>query len=503
MYIFVPDIMKAKQILLTGTILPSVIAPSFSMGRAKEKPDLKPNVLFIFVDDLRREMGAYGSPVITPNMDALAASGSLFTRQFVSCPTSGASRYGLLTGHYPSDPAHLSNEACRTEITEKSGQNIPETMFHQLRRNGYRTVGIGKISHYVDGYVYGYEAPVSDIRERPHSWDEMLFDPGKWGNGWNAFFGYADGQNRQSMHRRVKPYECFDGDDESYPDGLTARLAADKLKELSRTGEPFCLAVGFFKPHLPFTSPKAYWDLYDESQIALSPEPDLPYGMDRGFLHDSDEFRGYLLGEEKPARDKRVSDAYARKLRHAYYACVSYADAQIGKVLAALEESGVADRTIVILWGDHGWHLGDQRVWGKHTVLETAASSALIVRAPGRKAGIVNDRVVSSIDIYPTLMDLCGVPRPEGLDGHSFAPLLDEPGDPSWEDVAYTYYRHVLSMRTPRYRLARIIRDGKITTELYEYGTDRIEHENIAPLHPDIVETLMPLWEKGRSAAFR
>ena len=305
------------------------------------------------------------------------------------------------------------------------------------------------------------------------------------------------------MHRRVKPYECFDGDDESYPDGLTARLAADKLKELSRTGEPFCLAVGFFKPHLPFTSPKAYWDLYDESQIALSPEPDLPYGMDRGFLHDSDEFRGYLLGEEKPARDKRVSDAYARKLRHAYYACVSYADAQIGKVLAALEESGVADRTIVILWGDHGWHLGDQRVWGKHTVLETAASSALIVRAPGRKAGIVNDRVVSSIDIYPTLMDLCGVPRPEGLDGHSFAPLLDEPGDPSWEDVAYTYYRHVLSMRTPRYRLARIIRDGKITTELYEYGTDRIEHENIAPLHPDIVETLMPLWEKGRSAAFR
>jgi arylsulfatase A-like enzyme len=495
--------MKAKQLLWVGPAFPALLLiPSCRETKGPAISD-KPNVLFIFVDDLRREMGAYGSPVLTPNMDALAASGSLFTRQFVPCPTSGASRYGLLTGMYPSDPSHLSNEACRTELSGRPEGDRPETMFHQLRRHGYRTVGIGKISHYVDGCLYGYEAPKTDIPELPYSWDEMLFDAGKWGNGWNAFFGYADGTNRQSRHKQVKPYECFDGDDESYPDGLTARLAVSKLKELAAGKEPFCLAVGFFKPHLPFTSPKAYWDLYDEESIALSPEPDIPEGMNRMFLHDSDEFNSYQLGDEKPSMEVRVSDAYARKLRHAYYACVSYADAQVGKVLSALEESGLADNTVVILWGDHGWHLGDQRIWGKHTVLETASSSALVIRAPGRPQGIVNDRIVSAIDLYPTLMALCGVPCPEGLDGHSLVPLLDRPDDPSWQDVAYTYYRHVLSVRTPQYRLARCVENGVVSTELYEYGPDRIEHRNIAAEKPGVVAELIPLWEKGLTGAFR
>lgn len=495
--------MRAKQILIAGSALPALL-----LGQAcKEKPKVpqteRPNVLFLFVDDLRREVGAYGCPVQTPNMDALAASGSLFTQQFVSCPTSGASRYGLLTGLYPTDPSHLSNEACRTELSGRPEGEQPETMFHQLRRHGYRTVGIGKISHYVDGCLYGYTEPKTEIPELPYSWDEMLFDAGKWGNGWNAFFGYENGENRQSLHRQVKPYECGEGGDESYPDGLTARLAVDKLKELAAAGQPFCLAVGFFKPHLPFTSPKAYWDLYDEDRIALSPEPDIPEGMNRMFLHDSEEFKSYRLGDEMPSVGDRVSDAYARKLRHAYYACVSYADAQVGKVLSALKECGLDKNTVVILWGDHGWHLGDQRIWGKHTVLETASSSTLIVRAPGHGTGLVNDRVVSSIDLYPTLMELCGVPCPAGLDGHSFVSLLDRPDDPSWQDVAYTYYRHVLSVRTPSYRLARCIEDGVVSTELYEYGPDRIEHRNIAGERPEIVESLVPLWEKGLTGAFR
>ena len=488
---------------MAGTALPTLLLGVSCRERPKETGTERPNVLFIFVDDLRNETGACGGPVKTPNMDALAASGSLFTHQYVSCPTSGASRYGLLTGLYPTDPSHLSNEACRTELSGKPESEQPETMFHHLRRNGYRTVGIGKISHYVDGCLYGYEEPKTDIPELPYSWDEMLFNPGKWGNGWNAFFGYADGQNRQSLHKQVKPYECAPGGDDSYPDGLTAELAVAKIKELSSAGQPFCLAVGFFKPHLPFTSPKAYWDLYDEDEIALSPEPDIPEGMNRMFLHNSAEFKSYQLGEEKPSVDERVSDAYARKLRHAYYACVSYADAQVGKVLAALEDSGLAEKTVIILWGDHGWHLGDQRIWGKHTVLETAASSALIVRAPGHAEGIVNDRIVSSIDLYPTLMELCGVTCPEGLDGHSLVPLLDDPDDPSWQDVAYTYYNHVLSVRTPTYRLARCVDDGVVSTELYEYVDDRIEHCNVAAAHPETVESLTPLLEKGQTGAFR
>lgn len=498
--------MNTRPILAASALIPALLMSSDNAVQARKKvhePADKPNVLFIFVDDLRRELGAYGCPVKTPNIDALASEGSLFTKQYISCPTSGASRYGILTGHYPTKPGHLSNEACKNFISGMPETAVPETMFHQLRRNGYRTVGIGKVSHYVDGHVYGYEEPVSDVLELPHSWDEMLFDSGKWGTGWNAFFGYSDGENRQSLNKKCKPYECGHGDDTIYPDGLTANLAVSKLKELASSDQPFCLAVGFFKPHLPFTSPEKYWKKYKEDKIPLSPETDIPAGMDHAFLHASGEFNGYLSGDEHPNLKKKASDAYARKLRHAYFSCVSYADAQVGKVLKALDRSGLADNTIVILWGDHGWHLGDQMVWGKHTVLETSSSSALVIRAPGHRKGVVNDRVVSSIDIYPSLMELCGVPCPEGLDGHSFVRLLDNPDDPSWNDVAYTYYNHLMSVRTKDYRLARCIRNGETITELYEYPKDRVEHENIALSRPDLVRELMPLWEAGRTGAFR
>lgn len=457
----------------------------------------KPNVLFICIDDLRRELGCYGSVVKTPNIDRLANKGSLFFNHYVQVPTSGASRASMLTGHLPKAKSDLSNEACRTRLSEKPEGEIPETMFHQLRRNGYYTVGIGKISHYADGCLYGYEAPKTDIPELPYSWDEMLFDAGKWGNGWNAFFGYADGTNRQSRKKQVKPYECADVADEGYPDGLTANLAVKKLNELTAKGEPFCLAVGFFKPHLPFTSPKKYWDLYDEASIPLSPMPDIPEGCNTFSLHESGEFNGYLLGEEKASIQKKVSDDYARKLRHAYFACVSYMDAQVGKVLDALEANGQADNTIVILWGDHGWHLGDLRVWGKHTLHETSLSSAFVVKAPGCKQGIKNNRIVSSVDIYPTLMELCKVPLPDGLDGKSFVKLLNNPNDTNWEDAAYSYFRNGVTLRTPEYRFTRYDKKGETITELYQYNQDRTEHKNIAQEKPEVVNKLLPIWEKG------
>lgn len=467
-----------------------------------KKNNSRPNVLFIFVDDLRRELGAYGCQVKTPNIDALAADGCLFTKQFISCPTSGASRYGLLTGMYPQNTTQLSNEASRILLSGKPENDAPETMFHHLRRNGYYTVGIGKISHYVDGYIYGYTDVKSDKRELPYSWDEMLFNPGKWGTGWNAFFGYADGSNRQSLNNMAKPYECFDGPDNSYPDGLTAELAVSKLLDLSSQDKPFALAVGFFKPHLPFTSPKKYWDMYDESQIELSSEPDIPDGMSLSVLHDSREFGGYRLGDESASATHRVSDEYARKLRHAYFACVSYTDAQVGKVISALKESGQYENTVIILWGDHGWHLGDQRIWGKHTVLETATSSALIIKAPGHRRGVRNDRIVSSIDIYPTLMELCNVDAPDGLQGHSMVSMLDRPGRARWNDVAYSYFNRVMSMRTKDFRLLKYTKDGAEFTELYEYGPDRIEHRNVAAERTDIVKQLDPIFEDGRTDAF-
>lgn len=491
--------MKNNYSLLSACLL---AVPLQGMAQQKAKAEAKPNILFICVDDLRRELGAYGSVVKTPNIDRLAAQGSLFFQHYVQVPTSGASRASMLTGHLPKDKSDLSNEACRMSLSDKPEGETPETMFHHLRRNGYYTVGVGKISHYADGCLYDYDAPKTDKLELPYSWDEMLFDAGQWGNGWNAFFGYADGSNRQSRKKQVKPYECADVPDEGYPDGLTANLAVRKLKELTGKEKPFCLAVGFFKPHLPFTSPKKYWDMYDEASLPLSPMPDIPEGCNPFSLHESGEFKSYELGEEKPSIEKRVSDAYARKLRHAYFACVSYMDAQVGKVLDALEATGQADNTIIILWGDHGWHLGDLRVWGKHTLHETSLSSALVIKASGCKKGIKNERIVSSVDIYPTLMELCHVALPEGLDGQSFAGLLNNPDDKGWQDAAYSYFRNGITVRTPEYRFTRYDKNGEVITELYQYDDERIEQKNIAKEKPDIVQKLLPLWEKGKTFSY-
>lgn len=486
--------MKNNYPLLSVCLL---AIPFHCNAQKKVKDTTRPNILFICVDDLRRELGAYGSVVKTPNIDRLASEGSLFFQHYVQVPTSGASRASMLTGHLPKEKSDLSNEACRTRLSDKPEGDIPETMFHQLRRNGYYTVGIGKISHYADGRLYGYEAPKTDKPELPYSWDEMLFDAGKWGNGWNAFFGYADGTNRQSIKKQAKPYECADISDEGYPDGLTANLAVKKLNELTVKDQPYCLAVGFFKPHLPFTSPKKYWDMYDETSIPISPMPDIPEGCSTFSLHESAEFKSYQSGEEKPSIDEKVSDDYARKLRHAYFACVSYMDAQVGKVLDALSASGEADNTIIILWGDHGWHLGDLRVWGKHTLHETSLSSALVIKAPGCKQGVKNERIVSSIDIYPTLMELCQIPQPDGLDGRSFAGLLNKPTDKKWQDAAYSYFRNGITIRTPEYRFTRYNQMGETITELYQYGKDRIERKNIALEEPEVIQKLLPLWKKG------
>ncbi|GAB3250940.1 sulfatase [Larkinella harenae] len=465
-------------------------------------PD-RPNVLFICVDDLRPDLRCYGNPVIhSPNLDELARQGTLFTRQYVTQPTCGASRYSLLTGRLPRNPIEIKNEAIEKQLAGKPRTEAPETFIDNLRRNGYYTVGMGKISHSPDGYIYAYREAKSDQLELPHSWDEMLFDPGKWGTGWNAFFAYSDGSNRQSRKGQVKPYEGDEVDDEGYPDGLTAKLAVAKLKELAQKKKPFFLGVGFFKPHLPFNAPKKYWDLYDEATIPLTPSPTVPKNVNPASLHPSEEFNQYTLGDEQAALDKPVSDAYARKLRHAYYASVSYTDVQIGKVLNELKRQGLDKNTIVVVWSDHGWHLGDYRVWGKHTIFDQSLRSVLIVKKPGSKTGAVRKEIVSSIDIYPTLMELCGVKTPAQTDGKSFAGLLNN-GKKPWNNVAYGYYRRGITVRTDRYRLTRYFRDQQPTVELYDHQSDPHENQNIADAHPEVVKQLTPIWDKGNTHIFK
>jgi arylsulfatase A-like enzyme len=363
-------------------------------------------------------------------------------------------------------------------------------------------VGIGKISHSADGLVYGYEDPVSDVRELPHSWDERLFDHGKWGTGWNAFFGYADGTNRQGMKKQVKPYERGEVDDQGYPDGLSTNIALQKLRELKNGQEPFFLGMGFFKPHLPFTAPAKYWELYDKAEISLPEMNNIPAGTSKSSLHNSNEFNQYALGEEKASLDTVLSDDYTRKLKQAYAACVSYVDEQIGLLLTALHNLGLDDNTIIVVWGDHGWHLGDQRVWGKHTLSEYALRSALVMKIPGLgTSGKTINSIVESVDIYPTLMDLCKIATPDNVTGKSFVEKLDSE-DCQTGDMAYSYFKDGISLRTDSFRLTKYFREELPTVELYDYSHDPYETKNIATLKPLIVQKLMPFLDEGNTGLF-
>lgn len=467
-------------------------------------PSKRPNVLFIFVDDLRPDLGCYGQAgVRSPHIDSLAAGATVFTHQYVAVPTCGPSRACLLGGRWPRNRKELQNEIFETRQAQPTPKTGPESFVERLKQNGYYTVGIGKVSHAPDGHIYKYLAPQGPALELPNSWNEMLFDAGKWGTGWNAFFGYANGSNRNQLKNQVKPYEAGEVEDEGYPDGLTAALAVKKLRELAARHEPFFLGVGLFKPHLPFNAPRKYWDLYDESKITLSPSPDMPLHVNKASLHESAEFNGYRLGDEKASLERPLTEAYARKLKHAYYAGVSYADAQIGKVLACLRELGLDRNTIIVLWGDHGWHLGDDRVWGKHTLFEWALRSPLIIKMPGSGKGRRCDQVVSSIDIYPTLTELCGIPGAPQTDGASFAALLQDPRAKGRPQLAYSYFRNGITLRTERYRLTKYFRKEEPTVELYDHEKDPNEQENVAAAHPDVVERLMRTLEKGNTGLYQ
>ena len=463
----------------------------------------KPNVLFIAVDDLRPQMAAYGQrEMVTPNLDRLAREGRLFNHHYVSVPTCGASRYALLTGKQPRSADALRNDVFERITAGKARTAVPESFVDLFRRHGYHTIGIGKISHSPDGFVYGYTDPVSQIMELPNSWDAFLFDPGKWGTGWNAFFGYADGENRQSRNKQVLPFENADVEDAGYPDGLTAELAVGQLKRLKNLDKPFFLAVGFFKPHLPFNAPKKYWDMYDESSIPLTRAHQIPEGTHPSGFHESSEFNQYEKGTEKAGLDRELSPPYARKIKHAYAAAVSYVDDLIGKVLNALEENELAENTIVILWGDHGWHLGDQRIWGKHTLSEYALRSALIIKIPGMKApGVPSQAIVESVDIYPTLTELAGIPSPPHLDGHSLLNILLDPLAKN-DEKAYSYFKKGISLRTTDHRLTCYFRTEKPAVELYDYQSDPWETRNVADQNPQILEKLFPDLNLGNTGLY-
>ena len=264
--------------------------------------------------------------------------------------------------------------------------------------------------------------------------------------------------------------------------------------------DPFFLAVGFYKPHLPFCAPKKYWDLYDPATLPMAPHPTAPEGVDRSLsLHRNDELTGNYHELIDP---EEATEEEARHLRHGYFACVSYVDAQIGKVLKALEGLGLADNTVVVVWGDHGWHLGDLHVWGKHTTFEWSLRSALLVRAPGAAAhGAHIDGIVESVDIFPTLAGLCGVSPPANLPGRSMQPLLDNPEAPG-KDGALSFWRRrnnrAITYRTERYRFTRWTDGPKVVQEeLYDHTADPNEGTNIAAAYPEVAASLREAMDRA------
>jgi arylsulfatase A-like enzyme len=453
-----------------------------------------PNVLFIAVDDLRPELGCFGHEGMhTPHLDRLAEQGRVFRRHYVQVPTCGASRGALLTGRYPRSRQDLSNDAIRRHMAGRDEPAQPESFAHHFRRGGYTTICLGKISHYPDGRLFAYDHSGEGDLEMPHSWDRVGLPYGPWENGWDAFFGYAGGAGR--VQGQSPPIESADVPDEGYPDGLIAGAAIEALqkqqRQLAEGGRPFLLCVGFFKPHLPFCAPQKYFDLYDLEEIAPPANPESPAGVNSRSIRQSGEpFGNYRHASEQPREDVE----HHQRLRQAYFACVSYVDAQIGRVLSELDRLGLAENTVVVVWGDHGWHLGEHHLWGKHTTFERALHSPLIVRTPGMPApGKASDGLVESVDLYPTLTELCGLTPPDDLDGTSMVPLLEVPAHAG--KPAYGFWPGRTTVRTDRYRLVAYTEPQADAPqfELFDHQRDPLETTNVAADHPDVVERLLSL----------
>ena len=437
-----------------------------------------PNVLLICVDDLRPELHCYGVDYIhSPNIDRLAAKGRLFQRHYVQAPTCGASRYTLLTGRY--GPTGNNALFQRAKQLETKPDKIPPSMPAWFRQHGYTTVSVGKVSHHPGGRG-GSDWNDPAIPEMPHSWDRHLLPAGEWQHPRGWMHGLANGEIRVKAED-MDVFQSTLGSDRIYPDGISMNEALRQLDSLAKeNNKPFFLAVGILRPHLPFGAPAKYLEHYESATLPPTPHPSKPRG--RTTWHRSGEFMKYNRWD----RDPNTDPAFAVAVRKHYAACVSYADAQVGRLISQLEASGADENTIVVLWGDHGWHLGEHAIWGKHSLFEESLHSPLIISHPGMdRAGETTPAMVETVDIFPTLCDLTKLPKPEFSDGNSLKPLLENPqrsGHP-----ALAYHGRAKTIRTENYRLI-LHSDGY--QELYDHSLPEGETKNVADLKPSIAKSL-------------
>lgn len=466
---FFSGISRTTTYILSGVIFLSL----YACNRNTKIPE-KPNILCIAVDDLRPELNCYGNHEIhSPNIDRLASEGTLFKWAYCNVPVCGASRASLLTGTRPGRYRFIDYDTW-------ADKDLPGKVClpRHFKDNGYYTISLGKVFH----HQY----------DRAESWDE------NWRpevtTTWRDFHLPENLAIDTIKGQQGPPYECADVNDTIYFDGKIASRAIASLSKMKKMNRPFFLAVGFLKPHLPFNAPKKYWDLYDYNNFHV-PENYIPSpGIPKKALHNWGELRAYY---GIPARGP-LSDSLAGKLIQGYYACVSYTDHQIGRVLNTLNELDLEKNTIIVLWGDHGWNLGEHGLWCKHCNFNTSLRTTLILKVPWITKGDKTDALVEFIDIYPTLCDLAGLSNPSHLDGKSFLPVLKDPELPG-KDFIISKWFDGLTIKTPEFAFTewRHENDSIYERMLFDHAVDIEENRNLNRLSEyqekisDLSETLI------------
>lgn len=428
----------------------------------------KYNVLFIAVDDLRPQLGCYGETNIhSPNIDKLASTGYVFTNAYCQVPVCGASRSSLLTGLLPR-PNRFISYAARMD---KDAPGITTLPMH-FKNNGYYTVNYGKVSHWPNDQ----EESWSEEPLRP-DWHKLA--DGSWSyEGWHDYQTEHNQELDKTLPKKAGlPYEKAAVHDSAYADGKTIKLAISKLEELKQLDQPFFFGVGILKPHLPFNAPQKYWDLYSEDDIELAPNPVAPRNAPKEGIPNWGELRAYA----KVPESGPVSDSLNLKLIHGYYACVSYVDALIGDLLVQLEKTGLDKNTIIVLWSDHGYFLGEHGFWCKHSLYELATRVPLIIKIPENNKPQSINTTVELIDLFPTLCEMTNLPLPEHLQGKSFTKAFENPNY-LHKDYAYSRFFQGESINKDGFRYTCYYNneDNVISEMLYNLQTDPNENSNIS-----------------------
>ena len=470
----------------------------------------RPNVLFLCMDDLKPELGCYGAEQMkTPNIDRLAQGGMQFQHHYVQQAVCACSRVSMFCGLRPDTTRiwDLKHHA-RTE------NPTVFTMQEFFKQHGYTTLGAGKVLHgFKNDDPQSWSEPFVRDEQLPYSGGfPVPADNQYQAKAIHAAFaeldrtgikGYKPRKDWLASKGARPPVEHIDVPDGAYADGGIANYGIQRLEEFSKSGNPFFLTLGFHKPHLPFVAPEKYWNLYPDDSIELA--------AFRKHAKDSPDYAYHTWGELRNysgmPKTGDLTDAQQRELIHAYYACVSYVDAQVGRVLDALRQTGLDKNTIVVLWGDHGWHLGDHDLWCKHSNFEQATHSPLIISAPGLPKPGKTGSMVESLDIFPTLCELARLPIPAEVQGRSLVSILKNPKTEVKDFSMSQYPRRGnlmgYALRTERYRMVTWMKDGIknsgifdpaaiVSVELYDYKTDPLETVNQAgnPEYKPIVEDL-------------